>query len=99
MPGVVEDVTDIILNLKEVRLRLHAEGPKVLRVHKKGAGTLTAADLHSDDQTIEILNPDHKIATLAPEADPSTVAKNSSRADPTSRQRHLGPSHVRSALS
>lgn len=69
IPGVLEDVSDIILNLKEVRLRLHAEGPKILRVHKKGAGLLTAADLHSDDQTVEILNPEHKIATLSPEAD------------------------------
>lgn len=69
MPGVMEDVSDVILNLKEVRLRLHAEGPRTLRVRKKGAGSLTAADLVSDDQTIEILNPDHKIATLSPEAD------------------------------
>ncbi len=69
IPGVMEDVSDIILNLKEVRLRLHAEGPKMLRVHKKGAGPLIAGDLISDDQTIEILNPEHKIATLSPEAD------------------------------
>ena len=69
IPGVMEDVSDLILNLKEVRLRLHAEGPRTLRVHKKGAGMLTAGDLVSDDQAIEILNPEHKIATLAPEAD------------------------------
>jgi len=69
MPGVMEDVSDVILNLKEVRLRLHAEGPKTLRVRRKGAGLLTAGDLVSDDQTIEILNPEHKIATLSPEAD------------------------------
>jgi DNA-directed RNA polymerase subunit alpha len=69
IPGVLEDVSDLILNLKEVRLRMHAEGPKTLRVHKKGPGTLTAADLLSEDQTVEILNPDHKIATLSPEAD------------------------------
>ena len=69
MPGVMEDVSDVILNLKEVRLRLHAEGPKTLRVRRKGAGLLTAGDLVSDDQTIEILNPELKIATLSPEAD------------------------------
>ena len=45
IPGVMEDVSDIILNLKEVRLRMHAEGPKTLRVHKKGEGVLTAGDL------------------------------------------------------
>ena len=38
IPGVMEDVADIVLNLKEVRLRLHGEGPKILRVHQKGAG-------------------------------------------------------------
>ncbi len=69
IPGVEEDVGDIILNLKEVRMRMHAEGPKVLRLHKKGEGTLRAGDFSSDDQTIDILNPDHVIATLAPEAD------------------------------
>jgi DNA-directed RNA polymerase subunit alpha len=69
IPGVMEDVSDIVLNLKEVRLRLHGQGPKTLRVHKRGEGMLRAGDLVSDDQTVEIVNPEHKLATLAPEAD------------------------------
>jgi DNA-directed RNA polymerase subunit alpha len=69
IPGVMEDVSDIVLNLKEVRLRLHAEGPKALRVHARGEGVVTAGDLSSDDATVEVVNPDHKIATLSPEAD------------------------------
>jgi DNA-directed RNA polymerase subunit alpha len=69
IPGVMEDMSDVILNLKEVRLRLHAEGPKVLRVHKKGEGTLTAGDLAADDSSVEIRNPDLKIATLNADAD------------------------------
>ncbi|MEE8508149.1 MAG: DNA-directed RNA polymerase subunit alpha [Myxococcota bacterium] len=69
IPGVMEDVSDIILNLKEVRLRLNVEGPKILRLERKGEGLLNAGDLASEDSSIEILNPDHKIATLAPEAD------------------------------
>ena len=69
VPGVLEDVSDIVLNLKEVRLRLNAEGPKVLRVHKKGEGLLTAGELAAEDASVEVLNPEHKIATLAPEAD------------------------------
>jgi DNA-directed RNA polymerase subunit alpha len=69
VPGVEEDVSDIILNLKEVRLRMHAEGPRVLRLAKKGPGVITAADFQADDGTIEVLNPEHKIATLAAEAD------------------------------
>ncbi len=69
VPGVEEDVSDIILNLKEVRLRMHAEGPRVLRLAKKGPGIITAADFQADDGTIEVLNPEHKIATLAGEAD------------------------------
>jgi DNA-directed RNA polymerase subunit alpha len=69
IPGVMEDVSDIVLNLKEVRLRMHAPGPKFLRVRKSGAGIVTAGDLVSDDQTVEIVNRDHKICTLGPEAE------------------------------
>lgn len=69
IPGVLEDVAEIVLNLKEVRLRMHAEGPKVLVVHRKGEGVVTAGDLVSDDQTVEVMNPDHHICTLGPEAD------------------------------
>jgi len=69
IPGVLEDVSDIVLNLKEVRLRLHGEGPKQIRMHKKGAGILTAGDLAAEDSTIEVMNPDRKIATLSADAD------------------------------
>jgi DNA-directed RNA polymerase subunit alpha len=69
IPGVMEDVSDIILNLKEVRLQMHAEGPKTLRVQKKGEGVLTAGELSSNDSSVEIINPDRKIATLSAEAD------------------------------
>jgi len=65
IPGVMEDMSDIILNLKEVRLHLHGEGPKTLRVQKNGPGLFTAADLAVDNSAIEVLNPDHKIATLS----------------------------------
>jgi DNA-directed RNA polymerase subunit alpha len=69
IPGVMEDMSDIVLNLKEVRLRLHSEGPKSLRVHKRGAGMLTAGELVSDDASADVLNPEHKIATLSADAD------------------------------
>ncbi len=69
IPGVLEDVSDIILNLKEVRLRLHTEGPRVLRVHRKGEGVLTAGDLVSEDSAVEVLNPERPIATLSAEAE------------------------------
>jgi DNA-directed RNA polymerase subunit alpha len=65
VPGVLEDVSDIVLNLKEVRLRMHAVGPKTIRISKQGPGPVTAGDFQSDDQTVEILNPDHPIATLS----------------------------------
>ncbi len=68
IPGVLEDVADIILNLKEVRLRMHAEGPKTIHVRKSGEGVLLAGELVSDDQTVEIMNPDQKICTLTGEA-------------------------------
>jgi DNA-directed RNA polymerase subunit alpha len=69
IPGVMEDVSDIVLNLKEVRLRMHGEGPKTLRVQKKGEGVLTAGDLSMEDSSIEVINPDRKIATLSAEAE------------------------------
>lgn len=63
MPGVVEDVTDVILNLKDVPIRMHAEGPKFLSLDVAGPGVVTAADLTGDPQ-IEICDPDVHIATL-----------------------------------
>jgi len=68
IPGVMEDMSDIILNLKEVRLHLHGEGPKTIRMRKSGPGLFTAADLVVDNSGVEVLNPDHKIATLSADA-------------------------------
>lgn len=67
--GVMEDMSDIILNLKEVRVRSHGEGPKTIRLHRKGEGILTAGDLVSGDSSVDVLNSDRKIATLGPDAD------------------------------
>jgi len=67
IPGVKEDVTEIILNLKEVRLKLHTEGPKIIRVKTEGAKTLKAGDILTGD-AVEILNPEHYIATLSRDA-------------------------------
>jgi DNA-directed RNA polymerase subunit alpha len=69
IPGVLEDVSEVVLNLKEVRLRMHSEGPKVIRINKSGEGIVTAGDLVSDDQTVEVMNPEHKICTMGPEAE------------------------------
>jgi DNA-directed RNA polymerase subunit alpha len=68
IPGVLEDVSEIILNLKEVRMRMHSEGPRTIRIRKSGAGTVTAADFTSDDQAVEIVNPDRVVCTLGAEA-------------------------------
>lgn len=68
VPGVTEDVTDIILNLKGVKVRLHGHEPRNIRIVKKGAGAVKAGDIVSDSN-IEILNPDHHIATCGKEAD------------------------------
>ena len=67
IPGVKEDVTEIILNLKEVRLKLHTEGPKTIRVKAEGLKVLKAGDIQTGD-AVEILNPDHHIATLSRDA-------------------------------
>jgi len=67
IPGVKEDVTEIILNLKEVRLKLHTEGPKTIRAKTEGPKILKAGDFHTGD-AVEILNPEHHIATLSRDA-------------------------------
>lgn len=61
--GVVEDTTDLILNLKEVRLKLHTDKAKSLMIKAKGPGEVTAKDIETDAE-VEILNPDLHIATL-----------------------------------
>ncbi|MAE74531.1 MAG: DNA-directed RNA polymerase subunit alpha [Bdellovibrionaceae bacterium] len=63
MPDVLEDVTDIILNLKEVRFKQYDAEPKTLRIIKEDAGPITAADIQTTD-SVEVLNPDQHIATL-----------------------------------
>ncbi|PLX87953.1 MAG: DNA-directed RNA polymerase subunit alpha [Desulfuromonas sp.] len=68
VPGVTEDVTDIILNLKGVKVRLHGSDSRSIRIVKKGAGVIKAGDIITDNN-IEILNPDHHIATCGKEAD------------------------------
>jgi DNA-directed RNA polymerase subunit alpha len=65
LPGVQEDVTDIILNLKNLVCRLHGEADEVeVYLSKKGAGTVTAADIEAPAD-LEILNPDLEIAHLS----------------------------------
>ncbi len=68
IPGVLEDVTDIVLNLKEVRLRSNSLQPKEIRATKQGPATLVAGDFVSPDSTVEILDPNHHIATLSKDA-------------------------------
>lgn len=63
IPGVVEDVTDIILNLKQLSLKVHSDEPKTLRIEAEGDGVVKAGDIHTDAD-VEILNPDLHIATL-----------------------------------
>jgi DNA-directed RNA polymerase subunit alpha len=67
VPGVIEDVSEIILNLKEVRIKVSDTEPKTIRIDAKGDGTVTAGDIISDDGKCEILNPDQHIATFSSE--------------------------------
>jgi DNA-directed RNA polymerase subunit alpha len=66
LQGVVEDMTDVVLNLKQVPYKMHGEGPKTLYLDKSGPGVVTAADFESDPD-IEILDPTAHIATLSKE--------------------------------
>jgi DNA-directed RNA polymerase subunit alpha len=63
IPGVLEDVTDIVLNLKGVALRMGGEGPKRMRLKANGPGEVRASAIETGHD-IEILNPDHLICTL-----------------------------------
>ena len=67
IPGVREDVTDIILNLKQIKLRLVDSEDAVIRLSKEEEGAVTAQDIETDG-AVEILNPDQHIATLNKEA-------------------------------
>ena len=63
IPGVLEDVTDIILNLKTIRLKMVDAEEAVIHLSREGEGTVTAGDIETDG-SVEILNPDQHIATL-----------------------------------
>ena len=63
LPGVVEDVTDIVLNVKSLVVKNHALQPKVVRIDKHSKGVVTGGDIQTDGQ-VEVLNKDHVIATL-----------------------------------
>ena len=67
IPGVIEDVSEIILNLKEVRLKTDDATPRTIRVEASGEGTVVAGDIVSEDGHVEILNPEQHIATLTGE--------------------------------
>jgi len=69
IPGVLEDVSEIILNLKEVRLKTADAKPRTVAIEKKGKGRVTAGDIISGDGKVEVLNPEQHIATLSGEAD------------------------------
>ncbi len=61
--GVREDVTDMVLNIKEIAIRMEGDGPKRMVVRKEGPGVVTAGDIQTVGD-VEILNPDHVICTL-----------------------------------
>jgi DNA-directed RNA polymerase subunit alpha len=67
IPGVKEDVTDIVLNLKEIRLKIEGEGQKTLSLRKEGPCEVTAADIEADD-SVKVMNPEHHLATLNKDA-------------------------------
>jgi DNA-directed RNA polymerase subunit alpha len=67
VPGVLEDVSEIVLNLKQVRMRMPDSGPSQVRIEASGEGEVKAGDLTSDGQ-VEILNPEQHIATLSKDA-------------------------------
>ena len=66
IPGVKEDVTEIVLNVKSIIARLHSEGAKTVYIEAVGEGVVTAGNIKTDAE-VEILNPEQPIATLEPD--------------------------------
>jgi len=91
IPGVTEDVTDIVLNLKEVRLKLNDTEQQTLRIETKGPKTVQAKDLVGGP-SVEILNPEQHIATLSRDAkfDMELVIKLGRGYVPAERNREEG---------
>ncbi len=67
IPGVTEDVTEIILNIKKLAVKLHSDGPKTIYINHEGAGEICARDIKCDS-SVEIINGDLHIATLNDDA-------------------------------
>ena len=67
IPGVKEDVSEIVLNIKQIIIKLHSDGPKTVRIEANGAMELTAGDIIRDAD-VEILNPELHLATLNEDA-------------------------------
>ena len=63
IPGVLEDVTDIVLNVKSLVVRNHSDSTRVITVEKDQAGVVTGRDIHTDAD-VEVINKDHVLATL-----------------------------------
>lgn len=63
IPGVLEDMTDIVLNVKSLVVKNHSDSTKVITVEKSAKGTITGADIQADE-SVEIINQDHVLATL-----------------------------------
>ncbi|MEN8258200.1 MAG: DNA-directed RNA polymerase subunit alpha [Thermodesulfobacteriota bacterium] len=68
LAGILEDATEIILNLKEVRFKINSAEEKIVRIEKKGKGNVTAGDIIGD-HTVEVMNPDKHICTITGDGD------------------------------
>ena len=67
IPGIKEDVTEIVLNVKNIVAKLHSEGTKTVYIETSGEGEVTAGDIKADGE-VEILNPEQHICSLGPDA-------------------------------
>ncbi len=68
VPGMVEDVTDLVLNIKGLVVKNHSDLPKVVRIERNKKGDVKASDIITDD-TVEIIEPDHHLCTLTEDID------------------------------
>ena len=95
IPGMVDDITDLVLNVKLLVVKNHSEHPRTIRIDRDRRGVVTAADiLH--DESVEIINPDHILCTLTDDV-PFHLEMTSRTAAATGRPPRATPTTSKSA--
>ena len=89
--GVVEDISDIVLNLKQIRFKMSESAQEIITVTVQGPGTISGADINKISEAFEVLNPDTHIATISDETQVSMEIRIARGKGYTVAERNIGP--------